>query len=139
MYPDSDTSEKSDMVGRCIVGGCGNTVKHGTGRPISLHRFPQATAVRKLWVSCVKTTRKDWNAPSETSLVCSGHFREDDFDPAYDLKVSFGIMPQNVRFVRRLLPTAVPTLFTRHLAPATPETSTSIEAYSKRQHRRVRV
>ena len=61
------------MVGRCIVGGCGNTVRPG----ISLHRFPLGPALRRLWVSSVKTTRKDWNAPSQRSLVCSAHFKEE--------------------------------------------------------------
>ena len=126
------------MVGRCIVGGCGNTDRQG----ISLHRFPLAPALRRLWVSSVKTTRKDWKAPSERSLVCSAHFKEDAFDPSHDLKVWLGLTPLNVRFVRRLLPTAVPTLFTRHLAPATAtpkaSSSKSREAYHKRQHNRVR-
>ena len=127
------------MVGRCIVGGCGNTVRNGI---ISLHRFPQETAVRRLWVSGVKTTRKHWDAPSKNALVCSAHFREGDFDPSFDLKVSLGMMPQKVRFVRRLLPNAVPTLFGRHVATATvtPKASTSNGvAYRQRQHRRVQV
>ena len=125
------------MVGRCIVGGCGNTVRPG----ISLHRFPLAPALRRLWVSSVKTTRKDWNAPSQRSLVCSAHFKKDAFDPSHHLKVSLGLTPQKVRFIRRLLPTAVPTLFTRHLASAAAtaraSSSKSGEAYRKREHKRV--
>ena len=125
------------MVGRC-TGGCGNTVRQG----ISLHRLPVAPALQRLWVSSVKTTRKDGNATTQRSLVCSAHFKEDAFDPSQDLKVSLGLTPQNVRFVRHLLPTEVPTVFTRHLAPAmaTPKASSSKsrEAYNKRQHKRVR-
>ena len=125
------------MVGRCIVGGCGNTARPG----ISLHQFPLAPGLRRLWISSVKTTRKDWNAPSQRSLVCSAHFKEDAFDPSHDLKVSLGLTPLKARFIRRLLPTAVPTLFTRHLAPetATPKASSSKsgQAYRKREHKRV--
>ena len=86
------------------------------------------------WKQLAKTRK----APSERSLVCSAHFKEDTFDPSQDLKVSLGLTPQNVRFVRRLLPTAVPTVFTRHLAPATATPKASREAYHKRQHKRVR-
>ena len=74
--------------------------------------------LRKLWISRVKTTRRDWKAPARTSLVCSAHFREDDFDPSERLKVSMGLTPP-VRFLWRLLPAAVPSLFMRHVALAT--------------------
>ena len=106
------------MVRRCSVGGCGNTARNG----VSLHGFPpiltSTSTLRKLWISRVKTTRRDWKAPARTSLVCSAHFREDDFDPSERLKVSMGLTPP-VRFLRRLLPAAVPSLFMRHVALAT--------------------
>ena len=70
------------MVGRRIVGGCGNTVR----QVVSLHRLPLAPT---LWVSSsVKTTRKfgkDWNVPCHRSLLCSA--QKDAFDP-HDLKIS---------------------------------------------------
>ena len=107
------------MIGRCIVGGCGNTVRPG----ISLHQFPLAPGLRRLWNSSVKTTRKDWNAPSQTSAVLILEKTTlilrtmiKSVDPSNDDKVSLRITPQKVRFVRRML------LFTRHpnLASATP-------------------
>ena len=127
------------MVRRCSVGGCGNTARDG----VSLHGFPPLlTALRKLWISRVKTTRRDWKAPARTSLVCSAHFREDDFDPSERLKVSMGLTPP-VRFLRRLLPTAAPSLFMRHITPATwTPKATSImigEAHRQRQRQLNRV
>ena len=131
------------MVRRCSVGDCGNTARDG----VSLHGFPpiltSTSTLRKLWISRVKTTRRDWKTPARTSLVCSAHFREDDFDPSERLKVSMGLTPP-VRFLRRLLPAAVPSLFMRHVALATwtPKATAIMigEARRKRQRKyRVRL
>ncbi|KAL3854921.1 hypothetical protein ACJMK2_028654 [Sinanodonta woodiana] len=97
------------MVKRCIVGGCSNTKREG----VSLHSFPTNPVSRNQWIKQIRTTRRDWTEPTsdrrDSQVVCSDHFKEDDFDPAFKLKHSFGI-----RSSRRLLPNAVPCMFSRH-------------------------
>ena len=88
------------MTKRCIMAGCSNTPKDG----VSLHLFPRDEKVQQMWTPKVKLARANWSGPSETSVVCSAHFKEDDFIDTrlYSL---FG-MPK-----RRLLKSsAVPTL-----------------------------
>ena len=87
------------MPKRCLVGGCSNVPRAGS----SLHKLynPRYNAV--------KTTRTDWNGPSEWSLLCSSHFKDDDFDQMHIIKRSLGIATSACR----LLPTAVPSVFAR--------------------------
>ena len=72
------------MPGRCVVGGCSNTASSEEG--ISLHTIPffgdsrsEAKKRRKRWVDFLKAKCAKWE-PSKTSVVCSRHFKADDFD-----------------------------------------------------------
>ena len=89
------------MPQRCIVAGCSNTTKDG----YSLHCFPRDPKVRKIWTQKVKTTRAKWSGPTESSVVCSAHFRPEDYqDPG--LYADF-----NISHKKRLKVDAVPTIF----------------------------
>ena len=76
-----------DMPERCIVAGCSNTSKDG----VSLHRFAKDEKLRSIWTSKVKLARGKWLGPSPTSVICSDHFTDDDFDPAHALHLQFGL------------------------------------------------
>ena len=126
------------MPNRCCVGGCSNV----TSRDISLHRFPRDDAVKQEWVAQIKRTRDKWQGPGPYSLVCSVHFSEECFDPTPKLKEAFGC---NQQTKRRLLPTAVPTIFGKTVTDATsdegfmrpPASKKARTAVSKREHQRV--
>ena len=69
------------MPHRCVVFGCSNE----PSEEIVLHRIPyanddrlEAKKRRKAWVDFVKTKRAKWE-PSTSSVVCSRHFKPDDF------------------------------------------------------------
>ncbi|XP_063950920.1 uncharacterized protein LOC129260174 isoform X2 [Lytechinus pictus] len=88
------------MPTRCIVAGCSNTTKEN----VSLHRFPRDPSLRKVWTSKVKLTRANWAGPSDTSVICSVHFAETDFEEP-GLWTEFGLKKQ-----RRLKATAIPNI-----------------------------
>ncbi len=68
------------MPASCIAGGCKNTRKGG----FSLHVFPKAPeSIRRSWIQFVRTKRAKWTVPTENSLLCSAHFKPDDFDSTY--------------------------------------------------------
>ena len=64
------------MPSRCIAAGCSNTSKDG----VSLHFFPRDPNLRKIWAAKIKLTRGNWAGPSDSSVVCSAHFADDDFE-----------------------------------------------------------
>lgn len=74
------------MPDRCVAFGCGNENGHDCkARGISLHKIPffederpVAKRRRKLWVDFVRTKRAKWD-PSKHSVICSQHFKPDDF------------------------------------------------------------
>lgn len=61
----------------------------GRGR-ISVHRFPKAKRMRKIWINFVNNTRSDFVC-TNNSVICSDHFTEDCFDPSFALKQQFGL------------------------------------------------
>ena len=87
------------MPARCIVAGCSNTTKDG----VSLHVFPKDENLRRIWTSKVKLTRGNWKGPSDTSVICSAHFEDSDFD--HGLYSLFSL-----KKLRRLKPDAVPII-----------------------------
>ncbi|XP_035665192.1 uncharacterized protein LOC118408480 [Branchiostoma floridae] len=120
------------MPTRCVAAYCSNY----TSSSISLHKFPNDEKVREKWVQNVRRTRgpdregKEWT-PSPTSRLCSDHFTEDCFDPAQDLKRSFGF---NAKHRREVLPGKIPTIFPR--GPAEPKRRES-QAVAKRRHQEI--
>ena len=72
------------MPDRCAVFGCSNHSNSEKG--ISLHRIPfwndehvEAKRRRKRWMNFVATKRAKWT-PTKLSVVCSQHFKEEDYD-----------------------------------------------------------
>ena len=71
------------MPKRCVVAGCDNIGDKEKG--LSLHIIPysgdernEARKRRKKWVDFVKLKRAKWQ-PSQYSIICSEHFKPDDF------------------------------------------------------------
>ncbi|KAJ8286843.1 hypothetical protein GJAV_G00043940 [Gymnothorax javanicus] len=88
------------MVSTCCAVGC---VNRADGRKeISFHRIPSDKQRKRLWVRAIKridaVTKKLW-VPSKYDVLCSEHFREDDF---YTSKH---------RHLKMLKKTAVPSVF----------------------------
>ena len=84
------------MPARCVVGGCSNTRNIQEG--IGLHTIPfygddrpEAKKRRKRWVDFVKAKRARWE-PSKSSVVCSKHFKPDDFARRPDVQQDKGIL-----------------------------------------------
>ncbi|KAG8193866.1 hypothetical protein JTE90_011426 [Oedothorax gibbosus] len=59
----------------CVAFGCTN--RPGKKTDITFHRFPKKESLRAEWVKACR--RKDW-VPSKSSVLCSNHFSEDQFD-----------------------------------------------------------
>ncbi|XP_061662815.1 uncharacterized protein LOC133493464 [Syngnathoides biaculeatus] len=93
------------MPSCCVAGFCSNTREDG----FSLHKFPKDPIYREKWTAQVQRTRALW-VPHERSVLCSAHFEESCFDSRPALKASLGF---EVRYLRVLLDTAVPTIFPR--------------------------
>ena len=66
-------------MSQCVAFGCKNVNKKGKKPGLSFHRFPSNNSKpeqRKLWAKAVG--RENWK-PSLYSLLCSDHFKEEDF------------------------------------------------------------
>ena len=77
------------MPHRCVVGGCSNVRSLENG--IALHAIPfygderpEAKKRRKRWIDFVRLKRAQWE-PSKSSVICSKHFKPDDFVRNYTL------------------------------------------------------
>ncbi|KAJ8981363.1 hypothetical protein NQ317_000230 [Molorchus minor] len=86
---------------RCAVILCNNNYEDikKNGLNISFHAFPRNEETRNKWIKACRRGDK-WNP--KTSVICSMHFDNDDFDK--DLKALL-----NIKTRRRLKPFAVPT------------------------------
>ena len=94
------------MLHRCVVGGCSNvrSLENGRGSvvggcsnvrslengrglhtiPFYGHERPEAKKRRKRWIDFVRLKRAQWE-PSKDSVICSKHFKPDDFVRNYAL------------------------------------------------------
>ena len=79
----------ANMRHRCVVGGCSNVRSLENG--IALHTIPfygdecpEAKKRRKRWIDFVRLKRAQWE-PSKSSVICSKHFKPDDFVQNYTL------------------------------------------------------
>ena len=117
------------MPKRCIVAGCSKTSKDG----VSLFRFPREDSLRQKWTAQVKRTRLKWGGPSDSTscVVCSDHFTSDCFDETPALKASLGYA---MRIQRVLLPSAIPTVFSRVTPKGKVKERTAVQ---KRERQRV--
>ncbi|XP_077536391.1 uncharacterized protein LOC144148749 isoform X1 [Haemaphysalis longicornis] len=111
------------MPATCVAFRCSNTyATPGT----SFHSFPKCEKLKRLWV--LATKRANW-WPSKTSLLCSAHFKSDDFthDPSI-----VDQLPRTARMTRRLKPGAVPSVFAHSKPPSKPR-----GAFEKRRHQEI--
>lgn len=75
------------MPERCVIANCSNV--KDTAKGISLHRIPfyederpLAKHRRRQWIAFVRGKRAKWEA-SKSSVICSNHFRPEDFERRY--------------------------------------------------------
>ena len=100
------------MPARCVAGFCSNTRQEC----FSLSKFPKDEQLRTKWVRQVRRTRDLWS-PSSTSVLCCSPFTDDCFDLVPSLKQEMGLSVQHKRI---LLPTTVPTVFSRSTSTTRP-------------------
>lgn len=99
------------MPTRCAAIGCTNT--HAVPG-VSLHLFPRCPKQRKLWVLAVRRD-KYWE-PSKHSVVCSAHFRSEDFVRDPNVTANLQCAPLK----RFLKPGAVPSLISHRKKESKP-------------------
>eukprot|EP00794_Sanderia_malayensis_P003932 gene3932-4481_t len=107
------------MPDYCVVYGCNNeNNKESKGCGISLHKIPfygdkrpPAVKKRKLWANFVKMKRDKWQ-PTKYSVVCSEHFKPDDFETAKMCVPGFQKCMKAVMKRDELGVTAVPSIQT---------------------------
>ena len=78
-----------EMPTICVAAGCSNQKDEAQG--ISLHVIPffeddrpEAKRRRKKWIDFVKLKRAKWE-PSKRSVICSVHFKPEDFERRFAL------------------------------------------------------
>ena len=77
------------MPHRCVVGGCSEVRSLENGIALNTMPFygderPVAKKRRKRWIDFVRLKRAQWE-PSKSSVICSKHFKPDDFVRKYTL------------------------------------------------------
>ena len=121
-----------------VAANCTNrSDKH---RDVTFHSFPnkgkdEAELKRyDEWVKQVQKTRAEWNGPaSQYAYVCSDHFTPD----CYEIRpVMMKEMGFSVSTVRKLKPSAVPTLFSRGKTSEEVAVKKRRTAYDKRERQR---
>ena len=60
----------------CAAYGCSNSPSH---KDISLHMFPKDPILKQKWAHAM---RRNGFEPNNSSVVCSVHFRPEDFEVA---------------------------------------------------------
>ena len=79
----------ANMLHRCVVGGCSNV--RSLENEIALHTIlfhgderPEVKKRRKRWIDFARLKRAQWEPP-KSSVICSKHFKPDDFVRNYML------------------------------------------------------
>ncbi|XP_072224680.1 THAP domain-containing protein 6 isoform X2 [Leuresthes tenuis] len=105
------------MPGSCAAWGCRNRHTFQTRlRGITFHKFPKETKVRRQWEIALR--RKGFSA-SESSLLCSEHFKPEDFDrTGQTVRLRDGTRPAVFNF---------PSHLRREVTPRTTRTSKKAE------------
>ncbi len=84
------------MVNYCVCGGCTNSSLSGH----RVHRFPNKeknSAIFWAWVRFVKVKRRDFTSASasKNAVVCSVHFRPEDYHPGDMMEFNMGCRSKN--------------------------------------------
>jgi solute carrier family 8 (sodium/calcium exchanger) len=66
------------MPNRCVAGGCNNVANKE--KHIAVHIFPKEDKIRVKWIRFIQFKRKDFEAPSKSSVICSAHFLRDSYE-----------------------------------------------------------
>ena len=112
------------MPKRCVVAGCGNVGDKEKG--LSLHIIPysgdernEARKRRKKWVDFIKLKRTKWQ-PSQYSIICSEHFKPDDFSRRFSRIEGQSFVGNNVlkrdEFGICVFPTVMPAADASHVS-----------------------
>ncbi|KAH9364689.1 hypothetical protein HPB48_022916 [Haemaphysalis longicornis] len=109
------------MPPRCVAYGCSNSCATPN---TSLHKFPKCVKLRKLWTLAVR--RHKWE-PTNHGVLCSAHFREEDFHYNPSLNPLVGCKQMK----RLLKPRVVPSVF---LGRSTQVDAPARSAFKKRRH-----
>uniref|UniRef100_A0A3P9CEB3 THAP domain-containing protein 6 n=1 Tax=Maylandia zebra TaxID=106582 RepID=A0A3P9CEB3_9CICH len=85
----------------CAALGCSNQRNANTKQQgITFHRFPKDKVKRQLWKMALK--RRDFE-PNDRSVVCSCHFKAEDFDrTGQTTRIREGVIPSVFLFTRHL-------------------------------------
>lgn len=86
----------------CLAPGCSN--QSNNNNTVSYHTLPKNESIRAAWIHFIG--RK---VLPKGGAICEDHFKPESFDKSHDLKLQ--LMPGCSKMKRRLLPTAVPTVF----------------------------
>ena len=76
-----ENTNLSTMPTRYVAAACSNTHHDG----VSLFMLSRDRCLREKWAKQVHRTRAQWN-PTENSVLCSKHFKEDCFEPGTDVR-----------------------------------------------------
>ena len=124
---------REKMPNRCVAAGCSNVPD--SSKSIGLHKFPEDNDSekkrRRLWIAFVRTKRAKWS-PTDTSRLCSRHFKADDFESPF-------ITIPGTAFVSRaiLKKDAVPTIHSQKAEASNVDNDNNADSRSNRQHRSV--
>ncbi|KAK0153230.1 THAP domain-containing protein 10 [Merluccius polli] len=114
------------MPNYCVCAGCKNSTKTGH----RLHGFPKDKATLRQWVHFVRVRRAHFSMTSVTAntKICSGHFKEEDYDEGDARMVSLELKTKRLA---KLILTTVHT----HLpaCPATTPRGTKIRAARRKR------
>ncbi|KAK7144226.1 hypothetical protein R3I94_010597 [Phoxinus phoxinus] len=91
----------------CAAYGCTNARSLQTRtRGITFHKFPKTEKIRKQWELAL---RRDGFVASDRTLLCSEHFRSEDFDrTGQTVRLKVGVVPSIFNFpahIQRLVAT----------------------------------
>ena len=138
------------MVNYCVVTNCNS--RGG-------FKFPVKPGIRQQWVRFVRMHRLKWSGPSKHSVICSRHFKPEEFEENPVME-SLGFKSRLVHFLTMFLlqrgrcvqvpvcinifsrqilkPNAVPTLFFKKDGQdEVRKETTKRTAFEKREHLRV--
>ncbi len=84
------------MVNYCVCGGCTNSSLSGH----RVHRFPNKEkngAIFRAWMHFVQVKRRDFISASASkyAVVCSVHFRPEDYHPGDMIEFNMGCRSKN--------------------------------------------
>ncbi|CAN9500127.1 unnamed protein product [Ophioblennius macclurei] len=111
------------MPESCAAWGCKNRrTLRSKSQGITFHKFPKQKAARRQWEAALR--RRGFSASSST-VLCSAHFRREDFDTTGQIvRVRAGVKPSVFCFTKRPQPRGTMTTRSRGTSNKDEETAT---------------